>query len=209
MNEFGKYLKELREKRGLKMNQLAMYSGVSAALISRIESGERGVPKPDTIQKLADTLKVPYEELMRKAGHLDLPANAEPYDPERMTRIPLLGTIRAGEPIERIEHIEGYELVEPELLRGRKGFALKVQGDSMNGDRIHEGDVVIVVVQEEVTSSDIAIVAVNGEEGTLKRVKCQGEMCMLTPSNPTMEPLLVKLKDIHVIGKVIQVRRNL
>lgn len=71
-SEFGKYLKSVRESRGASINQLALYSGVSAAQISRIETGTRGVPKADTIQKLSDALKVPYEEMMKAAGHLQL-----------------------------------------------------------------------------------------------------------------------------------------
>lgn len=65
---FGETLRELREKRGLSVNQLGMYSGVSPASISKIENGHRGVPKPATIFKLAQALKIPYAELMDLAG---------------------------------------------------------------------------------------------------------------------------------------------
>ncbi|WP_424163358.1 helix-turn-helix domain-containing protein [Bacillus amyloliquefaciens] len=71
MENFGKQLRTLREKRHLTVNQLATYSGVSAAGISRIENGKRGVPKPATIKKLADALKIPYEELMQTAGYIE------------------------------------------------------------------------------------------------------------------------------------------
>lgn len=71
MESFGKQLRTLREKRHLTVNQLATYSGVSAAGISRIENGKRGVPKPATIKKLADALKIPYEELMQTAGYIE------------------------------------------------------------------------------------------------------------------------------------------
>lgn len=71
MESFGKQLRTLREKRHLTVNQLATYSGVSAAGISRIENGKRGVPKPATIKKLADALKIPYEVLMQTAGYIE------------------------------------------------------------------------------------------------------------------------------------------
>jgi repressor LexA len=195
-------IRDLRKKHGLTQKELANKLHVSPQVVSNWER-EYTTPDAEDIAKLSKVLETKADYL------LSLPKNAEPYEPESMTRIPLLGTIRAGEPIERIEHIEGYELVEPHLIRGRKAFALKVQGSSMIGDRIHEGDVVIVIVQEDVSSSDIAVVAVNGQEATLKRVKCQNEVCMLTPSNPAIEPLMLSSKDVHVIGKVIQVRRNL
>lgn len=71
MENFGYHLKRLRESRGMTVNQLAMYSQISSASISRYESGERGAPKAENIKKLAAALKMPYEELMRIAGHLD------------------------------------------------------------------------------------------------------------------------------------------
>ncbi|USK46311.1 helix-turn-helix domain-containing protein [Cytobacillus oceanisediminis] len=128
-------------------------------------------------------------------------------DPNQI-KVPILGSISAGQPIDRIEYIEGYELVDSETLRGRNAYCLKVKGDSMVGDGIYNGDIVVVVKQAEVTSTDIAVVAVNGHEATLKRVRCQGEMCMLMPSNPALQPSLVPAKDVHILGKVIQSRRN-
>ncbi|MDA1476444.1 helix-turn-helix domain-containing protein [Bacillus changyiensis] len=71
MTKFGNHLRQLRERKKLTVNQLAMYSGVSSAGISRIENGKRGVPKPATIRKLADALKIPYEELMASAGYIN------------------------------------------------------------------------------------------------------------------------------------------
>ncbi len=68
--DFGEVLRELREKRGLTVNQLGMYSEVSPALISKIENGKRGTPKPETIRKLAKGLKFDYDELMVLAGHV-------------------------------------------------------------------------------------------------------------------------------------------
>jgi transcriptional regulator with XRE-family HTH domain len=68
--DFGLYLKGVRERKGISVNQLAFDSGISNAQISRIENGLRGIPKPETIRKLADALRVPYEEMMDKAGHM-------------------------------------------------------------------------------------------------------------------------------------------
>lgn len=132
--------------------------------------------------------------------------DAVPYLVDSMLKIPVLGFVQAGRPIEMIENIEGYTLVDPTVLRGREGFALKVKGESMIGDRIHDGDVVIVANQEEVHPHEIAVVAVNGDQATLKRVKRHGNMCMLIPSNPTMEPQLIPAKDVHILGKVVEVK---
>ena len=71
VKQFGSYVRALREKKGFTVNQLALYSGVSSAQISRIENGLRGVPKPETIKKLSEALGHPYEDLMQAAGYID------------------------------------------------------------------------------------------------------------------------------------------
>ncbi|MRN57022.1 helix-turn-helix domain-containing protein [Paenibacillus monticola] len=68
--EFGDYLKQLREAKGLTINHLATAAGISGSQISRIENGLRGVPKPDTLRKIAQAIEVSYEELMEHAGYL-------------------------------------------------------------------------------------------------------------------------------------------
>jgi HTH-type transcriptional regulator, competence development regulator len=70
MSDFGAYIKKVRDSRGLTLNQAALYSGISAAQLSRIENGKRGVPKPTTIKKLSEAYKLEYEDLMTKAGYI-------------------------------------------------------------------------------------------------------------------------------------------
>ncbi|UQZ33677.1 transcriptional regulator [Paenibacillus sp. PK3_47] len=67
---FGEFLKQLRERNGLTINQLAALAGISGSQISRIENGVRGVPKPATLRKIAEATDVSYEELMEQAGYL-------------------------------------------------------------------------------------------------------------------------------------------
>ncbi|BBU40725.1 hypothetical protein APP_30170 [Aeribacillus pallidus] len=69
--QFGSFIRALRKKKGFTVNQLALYSGVSSAQISRIENGLRGVPKPETIKKLSEALGHPYKDLMQAAGYID------------------------------------------------------------------------------------------------------------------------------------------
>ncbi|KFZ43035.1 XRE family transcriptional regulator [Anoxybacillus flavithermus] len=69
--QFGSYIRALRTKKGFTVNQLALYSGVSSAQISRIENGLRGIPKPETIKKLSEALGHSYENLMQAAGYID------------------------------------------------------------------------------------------------------------------------------------------
>lgn len=82
--KFGAYLRALREEKKLSVNQLAMYSEVSAAGISRIENGKRGIPKPPTIKKLASALKVPYEDMMQAAGYIEEVSSVHQLKEEEM-----------------------------------------------------------------------------------------------------------------------------
>jgi repressor LexA len=209
----GERLKKLRGKRT--QEEISKKIGISRARYSHYENNHVQ-PDNDLIIKLAEFYEVTTDYLLgksitNKATDIQtaiIPPNAIPYELENMIKTPLIGTIRAGQAIDRIENIEGYVLVETDLLRGRKGFALRVQGNSMEGDRIFEGDIVIVIAGEEVSPSDIAVVAVDAENATLKRVKCQEEICVLTASNPSYEAMIVPLKNVHILGKVVQVRRN-
>lgn len=70
MNEFGIYLKKLRESKNLTLNELASKSSISAAQISRIETGKRSIPKSQTIKQLSEALEVPFTEMFIKSGHL-------------------------------------------------------------------------------------------------------------------------------------------
>lgn len=72
--EFGVYLKQIREEKGWSISRLAQAAEISGSQISRIENGLRGVPKPQTLRKIADALDVPYEELMSQAGYLETEA---------------------------------------------------------------------------------------------------------------------------------------
>lgn len=71
VNNFGERLKSIRLNKGLTINQLSLYSGISSSQLSRIETGKRGIPKPPTIEKLAHALKVDYTDLMKEAGYLE------------------------------------------------------------------------------------------------------------------------------------------
>ncbi|CAM2981033.1 hypothetical protein HP548_09735 [Paenibacillus taichungensis] len=162
----------------------------------------------DVVEDMYKNDKDAYNKLVVSLGKNEglIAESRATYNSNTMTRIPVLGQVAAGLPIDRIEYNEGYTLVDPNLLKGNEGFALKVKGDSMTGDRIHEGDLVIVAVQNEVHPHEIAVVSVNGEEATLKRVKRQNDMVMLLPSNPQYEAQLVPANQIHIIGKVVEVK---
>lgn len=125
----------------------------------------------------------------------------------KFINIPLLGHISAGKPILVEEHIEEYvDIPNPGNYNPDNLIMLKVKGDSMTGSRIYEGDRVLVHLQQEVENGQIAVVNVNGDEATLKRVKkLENGQTLLIASNDKYEPILITDESARVVGKVIQV----
>jgi len=124
--------------------------------------------------------------------------------------VPLLGRIAAGAPVMAEENIEDY-LVLPTGYAGEgEHFALRVSGDSMIGAGIFDGDVVIVRRQDGADEADIVAMLLPGpaeDEATVKRLHREGEVVVLVPENPAMQPFAVT--DGQILGKVVAVLRKL
>lgn len=198
-------IRRIRKERRLTQTQLADMLNVSPQVVSNWERHYTD-PSANDILQLARVFKVSTDYFYGLSKELKDRGLVSVTDD---VRVPVIGSIRAGYPIERIEDIEGYELASASQLRGRNAFILVVKGSSMVADHIFDGDRVLVIAQEEAAPSDIAVVAVNGEEATLKRVKCIDDVCVLTPSNPSFEPMIYPAQDVHILGVVVEVRRTI
>lgn len=134
--------------------------------------------------------------------------------PTKTVKIPLLGKVPAGIPIEAIEDILGYEEIPYNLVKnGSKYFALRVEGDSMYPD-YHTGDTIIIKQQPDCESGDDCVVMVNGDDATFKRVIKQEKNIILKPLNNEYEPYLfneydILTKPVRIVGVAIEVRRKL
>jgi len=125
-------------------------------------------------------------------------------------RIPVLGEVAAGIPIEAVENIVDYEEIDEALAATGEFFGLQVKGDSMM-PRICAGDVVIVRKQEDADTGDTAVVLVNGDSATVKRIKKEPGGLWLIPNNPAYEtkvytPAEVERLPVRIIGKVVELR---
>lgn len=173
-------------------------------------------PSPDIIRKIASKAKnyVSYEALMVEAGYIYKNGNfvAEgvnaPYNATsigELVKLPVLGKIAAGIPLEAQENIIDYvEVLKSEVANGDY-FYLQVDGDSMIGSGIKNGYRVLVRQQLDVESNEIAVVRVDGYEATLKRVKKVDGQVILYPDNPNYDPIIINSKDAIIIGKVVKV----
>jgi len=130
----------------------------------------------------------------------------------RLVRIPVIGRIAAGLPIEAIED-PGDVLELPVGAVPDNCYALRVRGTSMIEDHIDDGDLVVIRPQPSVENGEIAVAIVNDttENGgaTLKRLYREGDTVRLQPRNPAMQPILVPADQVEVRGKVVKLLRDL
>lgn len=202
MKSIGERIKEARKSAGLTQLELAKKTELSRSYIGDIEK-DRYNPSVSTLQLIATATNTPLEDLL---------PSTKPVSPtDRGVRIPVLGRVVAGIPIEAVEEILDYEEITPELAATGEFFALKIRGHSME-PRMMEGDVVIVRRQDDVDSGDVAIVLVNGDEATVKRVKKQEEGITLIATNTSVyEPHFYSNKEIadlpvRILGRVVELR---
>lgn len=117
--------------------------------------------------------------------------------------VPVIGKVTAGKPILAQENIEEYLPFPTSLIRDESSFILSVKGDSMIDAGIYDGDFIIVRRQDYADDGDI-IVALIGEEATVKRfyLQMKTRTVRLQPENPSMEPIILPVNEVKIIGKV-------
>jgi len=150
-------------------------------------------------------------KLPGKARGFALPESA--HARQQSVLVPLLGRVQAGALTVAVEDLEGYVPVEVRRAVSRSKaeslVALRVRGDSMKGVGIQDGDLVIVHRQQTANDGEI-VVAMVGEEATVKRLRVRRMSVELVPENPSFASIVVKPPDkVALIGKVIEVRRYL
>lgn len=182
MNNFAKNLKYLREKNNLSKSELAEKIGVNQSTLSRWENEENGATVDNALD-LASFFNVTLADLVDKDLHFD---NATFVDNEETISIPVLGTIKAGIPIEAQEDIIGTVNIPKSWIKGGKRFySLKIQGDSMS-PKYNENDIVIFEFTNDVWKAnrkDCAVM-VNGYDATFKNVIINEKGITLIPLNP-------------------------
>ncbi|NLN19458.1 MAG: transcriptional repressor LexA [Firmicutes bacterium] len=131
----------------------------------------------------------------------------DPAMPNReLVNVPLVGRVTAGQPILAVENIEDYFPVSRELLTKDEAFMLRVKGDSMINAGILDGDYVFVHPQSYASNGDI-VVALIGDEATVKRFFRENGHVRLQAENPAYDPIITT--EVSVLGKVVGVYRQI
>lgn len=198
--------RRLRKAKGLTQMQLAKILHVNQTTVSHWEI-EQSIPDPVMLKQLSSFYGVSVDYLL---GRTDNPT--PDTLPTATVKIPLLGNIAAGQPIEAIENVEDYVYISEDMSRHGTYFALKVKGNSME-PRIYEGDIAIIRHQAMVNNGEIAAVKVNGDDVTLKKVEYVKDGVKLIGLNPSFTPLFYTTaecvqKPLTVLGKLVEVRSS-
>lgn len=198
-------IREARLKKGLKQSELASSVNVRQNTLSNWETG-RTEPDIESLKVMARILNTTVDYLL---GNDSRPSSSA-------LKIPVLGSVPAGIPLEAIEDIVDWEELPTEMASGgREYFGLEVKGDSMWPDYL-PGDVVIVRKQPTCHSGDDCVVYVNGYDATLKQVRINDieQSLTLVPRNQSYPPRTFSKAEIETLpvsiaGVVVELRRKI
>jgi len=164
--------------------------------------------------KLSSVATIHYHvKGLENAGYLkkekNQPRTIDVYDAEKMVNIPLLGLIAAGRPIEAIQNKETIAVPQHKLPRIGKCYALRVKGESMIGENIDDGDIILVKKQSVAENGQKVVALIDGYEATLKKFYKGKNFYRLQPSNSRMPPIIVsKTTRVDIQGIVIGVVKS-
>ena len=125
---------------------------------------------------------------------------------KKIVPTPIVGSVRAGEPVLADERIETVLPLPAELIGNQVSFILTVRGDSMINAGIHQGDLLLMHHQNTAINGDIVVALVDGEDATVKRFYKEADHVRLQPENDAYEPILTK--NVQILGKVVGLYRH-
>lgn len=192
----GEKIKKLRLDNNMTLEELGGKVGVSKQSLFKYENGIVTNIPLDRIEKLGKVLGVDPSELVGWNSIKEVKLDIQPR------KIPILGKIAAGTPILAVENHEDY-FDTSEFINA--DFALQIQGDSMIGSRIYDGDIVFLRKQSYIENGQIGAFLIDGE-ATLKIFNKQNNTVMLLSSNPNYSPIILNPdKENIILGKLIGV----
>lgn len=221
IKEFRKALqKSINNSSISSIRELGRKSDIDHSYISRILNKKtKNPPSPKIIKKLEKALNIFDNKLMISAGYVvSNPCKVNEvkskYDYDNIIKkevesIPVIGTISAGQPVLAEQNILCYKKIPVDRVSSGQYFFLKVEGDSMINAGINEGDLVLVRRQSTIENNEIAVVMVNSDEATLKRVIKTNGSLVLQPENSNYNNIIVKNNQARIIGKAIEVMHKL
>ncbi len=202
---FAERLRELRKAKKISQGTLAAALGVSQQAVGKWET-QRSTPDPATVARIATYFGVTADYLLGCSDLRSSFAERPKIQGDRQVQVPVVGSVRAGYGSLAFEEDLGY--CSADVRNPGEYFYLMVRGDSME-PRISEGDLALVRRQPDVESGQLAVVLINGEEGTLKKIIKKKGTVILQPFNPAYPAMVYvgqDLEQIQIVGKVIETK---
>lgn len=206
---FQKNLIRLFETTGKMKKDLADYVGVSANTVTSWCAGQK-VPRMDKLDMICSFFHVDRSDLLQ--SKTETPQNLDTMD---VIKIPVLGRVVAGDPQEAIQEADEFMYI-PSMNHRRPEdyFALRVYGESMEPNLL-DGDIAIVHIQPDIESGQIAVVLIDNQDATVKRVFIAPDGITLVADNPSVfHPRFFSNEDCHVLpvqilGQVVSIQREM
>lgn len=209
MTSVGERIKARRKELGISADTVAQKAGISRATLYRYESPNSYKVPVTCLNSIAETLNTTVDVLMGTNEVRDKWIEENTIPISKITKLPIIGIVRAGIGGITYEDNIGEELVEASVLAGHSKddfFWLKVKGNSME-PRLFEDDLVLVRKQTSIESGSYAVVLVDDEEGVVKKVTYDSHSVTLHSQNHNYPPRIFKDKDVlrlRIVGQVIK-----
>lgn len=228
----GNIINTYRSEHDISMGDFARISGLSKSYVSMLERGtdQRGnpiSPTITTINKVAQAIGKTFDDvfsMLDENTHVIVNESADAVDDivqqislvlekavnSKKRRIPILGRVAAGTPIEANTEIIDYEDIPERLAKYGEYFGLQITGDSMT-PKISDHDIVIVRKQEDAEDGDIVIALINGNDAVCKKLKKYENNIALLSTNPAYPPMYFSAEEqeqlpVRIIGRVVELR---
>lgn len=203
--EVGRRIKEARTEKEMSLDDVGEAIGIAKSTIQRYEAGKIEKLKMPVIEAMANILDVNPGWIVGKSDQKRVIGSV------RAVRIPVLGRIAAGIPINAVEEIIDWEEIPSQMASTGEYFALQINGDSME-PKISNGDVVICRKQEDADDGALVVALVNGNDACCKRLKKYRDgLIGLLSTNPAYEPMYFSMTEIdsvpvRILGVVKELR---
>lgn len=203
---FSKNLKHFLDLYEMTQAELAKRLGVGTTTVSEWYNG-RKTPRMGKVDAMCEIFHCKRSDFLTENDESRFAAG------NTGIRIPVLGRVAAGIPIEAIEETIDTEEISEDLARRGTYFGLRIKGDSMS-PHIMNGDTVIVRQQNDAETDDIVIAIVNGNDGVCKKLKKTSSGVMLISLNPVYDPIVFTEGEmdeipVRIVGKVVELRRKI
>jgi len=193
------FLTQFIEERGYSPSLQEIAEGIGCSSIATVHKHLAHLEEKGMIRRVANRSRSvePLKELARRGARR-----------RGRFKIPLLGEVAAGRPIEAIEENEHLALPD-DLIRGREIFALRVRGNSMLEEQIRDGDIILVERTATAENGQTVVALIDGADVTVKIWYRQDDgMVRLEPANASMEPLVLRAEHVAIHGRVIGLLRK-